>query len=102
MSGKPTIPPTVHSTIRMLSNQGVGRKAIAEKLGGSGYTIRKALDPDFVERERERQRRIDRSARRKDPAYLAYQAAWSASPERREQLRGYRAAGRRNNKTAAT
>lgn len=79
MAGKPTIPITVHRQIRTLAAQGMGRKAIAAELGYSMYTVRKALDSSFPEHERQRQRTIDRSDRRKDPAYKDYQATYGAS-----------------------
>lgn len=72
MSGKPMIPPEVHEYIRTLYSRGESRKAIATDLGVSSYTVRKALDPDFVERERKRQRALspEREARRRaDPSY---------------------------------
>lgn len=101
MSGKPRIPSSMHAAVRRLAKRGYGRKAIADKLQVSLYTVRKALDPDFVERERARQRLIDRSARRQDENYLAYQAAWSATTKRREQVRRYRAEWRKNKRAAA-
>jgi hypothetical protein len=92
MAGKPTIPPRVHAKIRKLDAQGVSRAAIAEMIPCSLYTVRKALDPDFAESERERQRGIDRSDRQENPDYLAYQAAFAATEARREQVRARMAA----------
>ncbi|WP_029002743.1 hypothetical protein [Azorhizobium doebereinerae] len=102
MAGKPTIDPKVHAKIRRLASQGHGRKDIAATLGVSLYTVRKALDPDFVERERERQRAIgpERYARRKDdPAYQAYQADYASAPERLAQVRASMALLRKNRRT---
>ena len=78
MSGKPTIPPEVNAYIRALYSQGASRTEIMADLGVSRYTVNKALDPDFIERERERQRALspDRvAARRADPTYEARRKA---------------------------
>ena len=56
MSGKPTITGATHRKIRKLHSQGVGKKAIAETVGCSLYTVRKALDADFAAREQQRHR----------------------------------------------
>lgn len=90
MAGKPSIPASIHKKIQKLHNQGMGKKAIAAEIGCSMYTVRKALDPDFAGRERERQRALwpDRQVRRKDDEnYIAYQQTYSQTPERREQVR---------------
>jgi hypothetical protein len=95
LTGKPTIPARTHAKIRALAKKGMGRREIAETVGHSLYTVRKALDPDFVEQERERQREFGAARyeiRKNDPNYAAYQAAYSATEERREQVRLHMAA----------
>jgi len=82
VSGKATIPARVHARIRALAKRGMGRRAIAEEMGCSLYTVRKALDPDFAERERERHRSFGPArweGRKGDPDYLAYQADYAAT-----------------------
>jgi hypothetical protein len=68
----------------------MGRRAIAETMACSLYTVRKALDPEFVEQERARQRALGPTrwiGRRDDPDYAAYQAEYGATEERRKQVR---------------
>lgn len=72
MSGKPTIPDSIHKKIRSLRKRGATYAEIEEELGVSRYTVRKAIDPDFVARERERQRAISPERvkqRSADPSY---------------------------------
>lgn len=91
MVGKPTIPPAVHAKIRKLAKAGHSERSLVELCGVSLYTVRKALKGDeFLEAERARHRAMgaDRyKARKTDPAYLEYQAAANALPERREKVR---------------
>lgn len=101
MSGKPTIPTRVHAKIRKLAAEGMGKRSIAETIPCSLYTVRKALEPDFVEAERERQRQYDRSERRDDPDYQAYQQAYAATDKRRKQARERMAALRAERRGAS-
>lgn len=101
MAGKATIPPSFHETIRRLYDQGMGVKAIAADLECSTYTVRKAIDPEFVERERARQNALwpaRHESRRCDQNYIAYQEAYARTPERREQVRRQMASLRRTRK----
>lgn len=104
MVGKATIPDIVHTEIRRMHDQGWGKKAIAAEMECSMYTVRKALDPDFVERERERQRALwpaRQEQRRDDPNFAAYQEAYSRTPGRREQVRAAMASLRASRKSGA-
>lgn len=90
MTGKPTIPKSVHAKIRKLHKAGMTVTAIAGAIGCSTYTVRKAIDPDFVERERVRQRELGPeryAARKMDEAYLAYQEQYSKTEQRRAKAR---------------
>ncbi len=104
MVGKPSIPPSVLARIKTLAAEGMSQKAIATIVGVSRKTVLKTIDPDFAERERERQRRVDaaRAAkRRSDPAYHEYQQAYGATEKRRAQVRERMAALRAARKAAA-
>lgn len=90
MAGKPRIPAAIHARIRKLHASGEGPSAIAKKLRCSNYTVRKALDSQFVVRERARLRVIDAvrtPERAKDPRHRAYQAAYADRDEYREASR---------------
>lgn len=90
MVGKPTIPKSVHNRVRRLHSQGMGRKAIAAELEVSTYTVRKALDDGFAEREAARHRATgaERYRQRKDdPDYVAYQSEYNATDKRRVSAR---------------
>lgn len=90
MAGKPTIPARVHAQIRALAKLGLGKHQIADRMGRSLYTVRKALEPDFAEQERRRHQAFgaERHERRKsDPDYIAYQDAYSSTHEYREKVR---------------
>lgn len=63
MAGKPTIPDSVHERIRRLISTGKSKKDVQEIVGCSSYTVYKAIDPDFVERERARCRKADHETR---------------------------------------
>lgn len=104
MAGKATIPARVHRRIQRLAAKGHGRRAIAERVGCSLYTVRKALDPGFAAAEAARHRATStaRYQRRKaDPAYRAYQAAVSDTDERRARARAIAARRRAKRKNGA-
>lgn len=97
MAGKPSIPPSVHAHIRTLYSQGVGKKAIGTALGVSKYTVERALDEGYAEREAARQRKNyphRHRQRRDDPAYIEAQAKYAAKPERLAKVRQAMAAHR--------
>lgn len=99
MTGKPTIDPKIHARIRKLAKAGHSRPAIQEQLGVSNYTVRKALDPDFLDRERERQRALGPAryaARKDDPDYRARQKAHADTDAYREAARARMAALRKS------
>jgi hypothetical protein len=84
----------------VLARRGMDKKAIAEEMGCSLYTVRKAIEPDFAEQERARHRSFgaERHERRKgDPDYVAYQKAYSSTDEYRERVRILMAALRARN-----
>jgi IS30 family transposase len=90
MSGKPTVPEKVHERIRGLAKSGMSKQDIADSIGRSLYTVRKALEPGFAEQEAARHRAHGAEryqARKNDPHYADYQAAYSSTAERREQVR---------------
>lgn len=90
MAGKPTVPARVHARIRTLAKRGMDKTAIAEMVGCSLYTVRKATEPDYAEQERERHRSYgaERYKNRKDdPAYVAYQSEYKTTPKMLEQAR---------------
>jgi hypothetical protein len=96
------VPPDMHERIREMSSQGVSQKKVLKALGCSRYTIRKALNPDFAEAERKRQRAIDRSIKRvNDPAYKAYQATWYKLSDHKGKSRARMAAARQARKEDA-
>ena len=105
MAGKATIPAFVHAEIQRMHSQGASRRAIAIELECSMYTVRKALDPDFIEQERERQRALwpaRKVVRKDDENYIAYQEAYSKTPERREQAKQTMAKLRHSRKPATS
>lgn len=90
MAGKPTIPVATHDLIRDMNDRGIGRRGIADEVGVSLYTVRKALEDDFAAREADRHRALwpqRKRARAVDDGYKAYQAAYGASPERLRKVR---------------
>ncbi len=104
MAGKPSIPLSVHAAIRGLHGQGMGKKAIGLALGVSKYTVERALDEGYAEREAARQRRNyphRYRERRDDPAYRETQARHDAKPERLQSLRLASAARRGRRQPAA-
>jgi hypothetical protein len=98
MAGKASIPSSVHSEIRRLAEIGMSRKAIMSLLNVSTYTYRRATDPDFAERERERQRNLwpwRKEERAGNSAYQAYQDSYGAKPEHLARVRAAMAALRK-------
>lgn len=90
MAGKPIIPTSVHKRIREMHDGGMGKKAIAVELGYSLYTVRKAIEDGYAEKEaaRHRESSAERYARRKEnPDYIAYQKDRNSTDERRAQVR---------------
>lgn len=73
MPGQPTIPARVHRRIRKLHESGHSKRAIADRVGHSLYTVNKAIDPEYAAREAERHRR--RGPRQRSDDYQAYKAA---------------------------
>lgn len=91
MSGKPTIPTSVHDRIRSLYDQGMTMREICAVVGCSKYTVRKAIDPAFVAAERARMRArwpLDKARRAATPGYAAMRR------ERYFDTDAYRAAAR--------
>lgn len=90
MAGTPTITEQTRTRIRKLAERGFGKKAIAELVGCSIWTVRKTLQPDFQAKENARHRKrwpVEAARRAADPKVRAYQIAYGRSEKHKTKAR---------------